>query len=150
MGEEGRIRQIAASNIAPHVTFDIRVVEHDDDSSKGYYVLIVPPSTLRPHAVRQDRNLRYPRRDGTTTRWLGEAEIADAYRDRFVIATNQAERIGVVLLEGLEAMDMREDSFVAVALVPTGAGSMPIDLARVAAVEQWAKALGAPYFFDGF
>ena len=41
-GEEARIRQIAALNITPHLTFDIRVVESASDRSSGYYLLIVP------------------------------------------------------------------------------------------------------------
>jgi hypothetical protein len=149
-GEEARIRQIAAGNIAPHVAFAVRVVHAHADPATGYYLLIVPPSTVRPHAVRQDRNLRYPRRDGTTTRWLSEAEVADAYRDRFSVATSQTARVESVMEEGLGAMDLTEHAFVAVALVPTSAGSMSIDARRVAAVENWAKDLGAPNFFDGF
>jgi hypothetical protein len=149
-GEEGRIRQIAAGNIAPHVNLDVYVVAAADDPTRGYYLLIVPSSTLRPHAVRYDRNLRYPRRDGSTTRWLGEAEVADAYRDRFALATSQADRIDQVMGDGLRAMDLTDAAFVTVAVVPTSAGSMPIDLARVSAVEQWARALGPPNWFDGF
>jgi len=149
-GEEARIRQIAAGNIAPHLTFEIRVVVSEDDPSRGYYVLIVPPSTMRPHAVRQDRNLRFPRRDGTTTRWLSEPEVADAYRDRYRIATDQATRVAHVREEGLGAMDLSGDAFVAVAMVPTGRGSMAIDLARVRTIEEWARELGPPNYFEGF
>jgi hypothetical protein len=149
-GEEARIRQIAAGNIAPHLTFDVRVLESEDDASTGYYVLIVPPSGLRPHAVRQDRNLRYPRRDGTTTRWLSEPEVADAYRDRFTVATDQAADIAQVLDDGRRAIERTGDAALVVAVVPTGRGSMSIDLARVATVEQWAKDLGATNYFDGF
>lgn len=42
-GEEGRIRQIAASNIAPHVAFDVRIVAAEEDASNGYYLLTVAP-----------------------------------------------------------------------------------------------------------
>src|SRR5215217_7364357 len=56
-GEEARIRQIAASNIAPRLTFDVRVIPSEDDPTCGYYLIIVPPSSLRPHAVRKDRDL---------------------------------------------------------------------------------------------
>lgn len=150
-GEEARIRQIAASNIAPHLTFDVRVVASEDDPTRGYYLVIVPPSSLRPHAVRKDRDLRYPRRDGTTTRWLSEPEVADLYRDRFSVASGQTGRLSEILDDGLGAMDLSDEAFLAVALVPTGPGSMPIDLARVDAVGEWVrKEIGAPLWFEGF
>lgn len=150
-GEEARIRQIAASNIAPHLTFDVRVVASEDDPTRGYYLVIVPPSSLRPHAVRKDRDLRYPRRDGTTTRWLSEPEVADLYRDRFSVASGQTGRLSEILDDGLGAMDLSEEAFIAVALVPTGPGSMPIDLARVAAVGEWARGeIGPARWFEGF
>lgn len=149
-GEEGRIRQIAASNIAPHLTFGVCVVRSEREASKGYYLLIVPPSTLTPHAVRQDRNLRFPRRDGTTTRWLSEPEVADAYRNRFRIASEQTGRVEQILTGGLEVMNLDGDAFVALAIVPTEPGSLTIDLAQVASIQHWASSLGPPNFFDGF
>jgi Putative DNA-binding domain len=149
-GEEGRLRQTAASNLAPYVSFEIVVVPSSDDPGRGYYLLAVPPSSLRPHAVRQDRNLRYPRRDGTTTRWLSETEVADMYRDRFRIATDQSERVASVLEDGLGAMDTRDDAFLAVGLAPTAPGYMSIDRARVRAVEQWAIELGRRNYWRGF
>ena len=147
-GEEGRIRLIAATNLAPPVAFKVRPVSSRADPARGYYLIIVPPSTLRPHAVRADRNLRYPRRDGSTTRWLSESEVADMYRDRFRVAATQADRVTRILEDGLGAMDLSEDAFVASALVPTGSGSMSIDLARTRAMEQWAMDL-APAWYDG-
>ena len=150
-GEEARIRQIAAGNIAPHLAFDVRVIASEDDAQRGYYLLIVPPSNLRPHAVRKDRDLRYPLRDGTTTRWLSEPEVADLYRDRFTVAAGQTQRLDGILADGLGAMDLSEEAFVAVGLLPTGAGSMPIDLARVAAIGEWAKnEIGPANWFEGF
>lgn len=147
-GEEARIRQIAAANIAPHVAFDVRVVASDVHQGAGYYFIIVPPSTQRPHAVRKDRDLRYPRRDGSTTRWLGEVEVADMYRNRFAVARSQTSRVREILDVGLGAMILNEAS-VAVALVPTGTGAMSIDLAQLAAVERWAREVGPPRFFGG-
>ena len=150
-GEEGRFRQTAAGNLAPHVPFEIRVVRTSDDPERGYYLLIVPPSSLRPHAVRKDLDLRYPRRDGTTTRWLSEAEVADMYRDRFRFATDESKRITEVLNEGLNAMHTPAgNAFLAVGLVPTTSGSMSIDVARTGLVEQWAIELGLPNWWRGF
>jgi hypothetical protein len=125
-------------------------LDSDANESRGYYLLIVPPSSLSPHAVRQDRNLRFPRRDGTTTRWLTESEVADAYRDRFRLAGDQVRRVEQIIDEGIGAMDVGGAAFVAVALVPTGLGSMTIDLAQVRSTEQWARDFGSPIFFTGF
>jgi Putative DNA-binding domain len=149
-GEEARLRQTAASNLAPHVPFEICAVPSSDDPGHGNYLLIVPPSSLRPHAVRQDRNLRYPRRDGTTTRWLSEAEVADLYRDRFRMVTDQSERVTTVLEDGLRAMDTREGAFLAVGLAPTTAGYMSIDRTRVRAVEEWAVGFSRRNYWRGF
>lgn len=149
-GEEARIRQTAADNIAPRVTFEIRVVDSANDPSRGYYLLIVPPSTLRPHAVRKDQDLRFPQRDGTTKRWLSEPEVADAYRDRYRLATDQVERVATVLDDGFRAMDVESGTFIGVAMVPTGLGSIPIDVAHVAAIQRWISELGGPNYFDGF
>jgi hypothetical protein len=111
----------------------------------------VPPSSLRPHAVRKDRDLRYPLRDGTTTRWLSEPEVADMYRDCFTVAAGQERRIDKILSDALGEMNLSEEAFLAVALVPTGAGSMPIDLARVAAIGEWVRTeIGPANWFDGF
>jgi hypothetical protein len=149
--EERRMRQIAAERIAPHVGFHIHPVESDADSSMGYYLLIVPPSTLRPHLVRAGRtSLGVPVRDGATKRWLDEPEIADAYRDRYRVAVDQAVRVSQILNEGVANMDREANAFLAVAMVPTGRGSVTIDLGRVDAIQQWLRDLGAPSYFEGF
>jgi hypothetical protein len=149
--EERRMRQIAAERIAPHLNFDIRPVECANDSSMGYYLLTVPPSTLRPHLVRTGRtSLGVPVRDGATKRWLGEPEIADAYRDRYRVALDQSARTSRILDDGLAVMDLGWNAFLAVAMVPTGPGSMTIDLARVQAMQQWVRDLGPPAYFEGF
>jgi hypothetical protein len=148
--EELRLTQTAASNIAPHLTFAIEVARSASESSRGYYLLTVPPSTLRPHAVRSGRNLGFPVRDGPTKRWLSESELADAYRDRYRLATDQVSRATQILTEGLEMMDRESGALLGLAMVPTGQGSMAIDLARVRAFEQWIRDLGAAVRFDGF
>jgi hypothetical protein len=86
----------------------------------------------------------------TTTRWLSEAEVADLYRDRFRLATDQSERVRVVLEEGLSAMDTSQGALLAVGLVPTSSGSMAIDLARLQAVVRWASDFGPVHWWRGF
>jgi hypothetical protein len=47
-------------------------------------------------------------------------------------------------------MDVQRGTFIGVAMVPTGLGSMPIDVAHVAAIQRWISELGGPNYFDGF
>ena len=52
----------------------------------GFLLIIVPRSSEAPHAIidpEAPTTLRYPVRDGTTTRWLGEHELSTRYFDRF-------------------------------------------------------------------
>lgn len=141
--EERRMRQIAAERIAPHLDFVIHPVESAGDSSMGYYLLVVPPSTLRPHVVRTGRtSLGVPVRDGATKRWLGEPEIADAYRDRYRIAVDQSARVSQILDDGLTMMDPAANAFLTIAMVPTEPGSMTIDLTQVHGIQHWIRDLG--------
>ena len=55
-----------------------------------------------------------------------------------------------ILDDGVGATDVEGAAFVALAMVPTGLGSMTIDLERVRNVEQWATDLGSPMFFSRF
>lgn len=150
-GEEGRFRQIAASAIAPHVPFAIHIIESAELLGHGYYLIAIPPSPLRPHAVRKDRDLRYPRRDGPTKRWLSEAEVADLYRDRFRMATDQSDHVQAVIGEGLAAMDVSHaPPLLVVAAVPSQAGVMSVDFARLRAIDEWAGGLGRRRFWRGW
>ncbi len=150
-GEEGRLLQIGAGNITPHTPFNVHVVPSENDGKRGYYALVVPPSPLRPHAVRKDNDLRYPRRDGSSTRWLAEAEIADMYRNRFRMAEDQMSRIEPILEDGLAQMDLHDDSaYLAIALVPSTPGSMSMGLARIHQVEKWALDPAGTYAWRGF
>ena len=66
------------------------------------------------------------------------------------LATDQANRVARVLDDGLGAMALDGHAFLAVAMVPTGLGSMMIDAARVAAIGRWVAELGEPNYFEGF
>lgn len=150
-GEEGRLLQIGAGNITPHVPFDVHVVPSEKDGKRVYYVLVVPPSPLRPHAVRKDNDLRYPCRDGSSTRWLAEAEVADMYRNRFRMAEDQVARIEPIAKNGLAQMDLRTDrAYLVVALVPSTPGSMSMGLARVRQIEKWAFDRSGTRWWRGF
>jgi hypothetical protein len=144
-GEEVvRMKSVVAGLAVPHVPFEIVVVVSAGNSSQGYYVVIVPPSRWRPHAVRKGEDLRYPRRDGPHKRYMGESEIADLYRDRFRQAGEEVSRLDSILANGLSRVVLPEQNaeqpkppWLAVALVPVNSGSMSLTLATVREYEQW-------------
>lgn len=142
LAEERRIRSIGTDNVVPYASFHIHVVQCDNDPTRGYYLVIVPPSADRPHAVRKGRDLRFPRRNGTQKRWLTESEVADAYRDRFTRISTDLERVDQVMREGIDVteIDPVEDAYLAVALVPSQSGSFQVDASAVRSVEEWVRA----------
>jgi hypothetical protein len=139
-GEEGRMRSIGASNIVPYAPFYIRPVPSEETPGRGYYLILVPPSPDRPHAVRKGIDLRYPRRDGADKRWLSESEVADAYRDRFTRVRSDVARVEAVMTEGRIAMDPPADrTLFAVALAPSQRGNLLIDAVAVRHAEERAR-----------
>jgi hypothetical protein len=80
-----------------------------------------------------------PRRDGTTTRWLSEVEVADLYRDRFRGQADQLDRLARI---GGEARDRLapEGPWLVAAAVPNHAGALAISFAGRRAIEEWARA----------
>lgn len=136
--EEGRMRQIAAQRIAPYLEFSLARVESDANPDEGVYALLIPPSRQRPHAVRVNDALRFPMRDGTTTRWLVESEVRGLYREAFREADGELARLERVADE-LAAQMPQENEWVSVALVPGGSGDFEITEARLRAMEEWAQ-----------
>src|SRR3954452_12914832 len=137
-GEHQRwIREIVARHTAPHVAFEIVTVSSIEDTAHGWLLLVVPPSPLRPHAVVNGDNLRYSRRHGTTTRHLGEAEVADLYRNRFAAARTDVERVDEIMREGLAGLDRRDGATLAISLFPAAPGRMDIDGPQLARVSDW-------------
>jgi hypothetical protein len=77
-GQEERIRQVAASTIHPAPGLEILLLRETAGDAEGVIVVAVAPSPLAPHEV----DGRFPRRDGTTTKFLSEPEIDRLYRLR--------------------------------------------------------------------
>src|SRR5262245_24114304 len=125
--EKGRIRQVLADRVHPMIA-DVAVHSLPaNNGSTGYYLIYVPRSIQAPHAVRHKDQpyLCYPVRNGTTTRYLAETEIAARYRDRFSLARDQVSRLNRLHSEGSRG-ENPDVLAVAVALVPAIPGSRPL------------------------
>lgn len=72
--EAGRMQQIVASLVSPMPTFDVVPIldAAADAGSRGFLLVAVPRSAGAPHAVLVNNSLRYPKRNGSTTRYLSE------------------------------------------------------------------------------
>ena len=128
-GETGRMRQIVAAGVSPLPTFDIIPVRTVDDAAAGYYVIAVPRSPGAPHAVLINYALRFPRRNGSTTYYLTEPEVAAAYRDRQAGVARQLDRAKDVEEEAAAGMDRDARAWVLTSLVPDLPGDMAVTTA---------------------
>ncbi|MFI7578422.1 helix-turn-helix domain-containing protein [Micromonospora sp. NPDC049497] len=133
--ERRRLRQTVVGNVHPTPTFDIIPVEDPDRRGTGFLVIWVARSATAPHAyVAQNKSLLYPKRIGTETVWLSEAEVAEAYRARFAglkDRIDEAVRIEVDLLQRLATDEM----FLVVTLVPDLPGRFTVDSAALSAFQ---------------
>lgn len=128
--EERRIRQIVGSQVVPLPVLDFLHIEAVPESGHGLLLIAVPRSPLAPHAVIVNDGLRYPRRNGATTRYLSEPEVAAAYRDRFTTARTLRDRAGEVEAEALARLD-QEQAWIVLSLVPDLSGEMVVDQAAL-------------------
>ena len=123
--EVGRMRQIIAPGVSPMPIVDILAIPDDADASSGFYVIAVPRSANGPHAVLVDNSLRYPKRNGATTRYLSEPEVAAAYRDRTAGVARQQSRIAEIELDAIKRLTLN-GPWLLVTLVPDLPGDMLI------------------------
>ena len=127
--EYGRIRQIVASQVSPLPLFDVLPVEDPQRPGHGFLLLAVPRSVMAPHAVIVNEALRFPRRNGTTTTYLAEPEVAEAYRGRFVGIASRLNEAEGVEREFVARLNTEAQVFVVITLVPDASGSCPINAA---------------------
>jgi hypothetical protein len=152
--EVRRIRQVTASLLSPLPLFDVITIpdETTDDrqaassestgdqnelpSAHGFILVAVPRSSKAPHAVLVNDDLRYARRNGATTRFLSEPEVAAAYDDRAAGAARQASRLTQIEQEAFERIDRSQHCWLMVALVPELSGDFPITTASLDEFQQ--------------
>lgn len=149
--EIGRIRQTIAARVVPLPDVDVRALPDPDlGEGVGFVLLAVSPSVLAPHAVVDAERLRYPVRHGTTTRFLTEPDVADAYRRRFAAASDREERLTVLAREAAPARGSR--GFLVVTLAPERLGSMRIDRSTFQQFREFADQLPsfAPWYGGAF
>jgi hypothetical protein len=139
--EVGRMLQVVAGLVSPMPTFDVITVlerepadggsglERDDvvelpANPRGFFLIAVPRSPSAPHAVLINEALRYPKRNGSTTRYLSEPEVAAAYRDRLAGATSQRDRLDTVERDAISRLNRDEHPWLVVTLVPDLPGDL--------------------------
>ncbi|MET9229161.1 ATP-binding protein [Lentzea sp. NPDC003310] len=134
--EAGRIRQVVASLVAPVPAFDVLALRHNTSASEaagdqadtdlGFIAIAVPKSPQAPHAALVNDALRFPKRNGSTTRYLSEPEIASAYRDRLAGQAAQATRVNEIERDCLARLDTSDQPWIVVSLVPDVPGESTI------------------------
>jgi len=136
--ETVRMRQIVAAGSAPMPAFDVLTVPLTPRGAvpaRGFYVIAVPRSVNAPHAVVINKGFRYPKRHGTTTRYLSEPELAAAYRDRTAGRDAQTQRITDVEASALDRLCRDARPWVLVSLVPDLAGDMELNQVTLSQAE---------------
>jgi len=139
-GEVARIHQVVASLVAPLPAFDVFPIpatgttesetKNDTTGSAsaplGFLAIAIPRSPGAPHAVLVNDALRYPKRNGSTTRYLSEPEVATAYRDRLATAHRQGDRAEEAEQEAKDRLDTTDLPWLLISLVPDLPGDLTI------------------------
>lgn len=132
--DERWIRQIVGPEVVPMPVVDVFRVEDPARPGHGFVLIAVARSPLAPHAVLVNEGLRYPRRNGATTRYLSEPEVAAAYRERLAAAGRQSDRAREIEADALGRLSTAEDqAWVVTSLVPDLAGELALGQAALSA-----------------
>jgi hypothetical protein len=138
-GEELRIRQAIFTNVAPVPRFSIYPVPEAPGAATGFYLISILRSPNAPHAVPAGVALRFPRREGTLTRYLSESEVADGYRNRFQQATDQAARLTSISTAGVSSLAVDSGVWLTMAILPIGPGQMELRQRTLIEARQWVQ-----------
>ena len=145
-GERLRMQSIVAGNVFPLPVVEVLMLPGEANS--GLYVIVVHPSQLAPHAVRQsNQGLQYYRREGSGNRILAESEVADLYRRRFLDGRDRTDRLGRIGRECEPSLgDDPDDCWLTLACVPEAPGITTITGEALRALQRdWL-----PQFCQGF
>jgi hypothetical protein len=83
-GQREKIDQIIRTSISEVPDYRITQIESQNDTSKGYLVLVIPPSERAPHMVVVKGDRRFYGRGETGNYVLSESEVARLYERRKV------------------------------------------------------------------
>ncbi|MFJ5217153.1 helix-turn-helix domain-containing protein [Streptomyces sp. NPDC088354] len=146
--EKRRMLQIIASGVSPLPQFDVIPIP-GGNPDRGFYLISVLRSPEAPHAVIvNNETLRFPRRNGSTTVYLTQAEVRAAYLAQFTADGDRAGRI-VGLDSALTVdLDVSEQTYLVVSLLPDLGGSMNIDTAALQTFQQ--QVAGRSPFIVGY
>jgi hypothetical protein len=126
--EINRMLQIIAAGVAPFPAVDIRISEDPDQPGTGFILVSVPRSPIAPHAVLVNESLRFPRRNGRTTTYLSEPDVAHAYRERFAGLQSRLDAAAEHEAYLIDRLSPDQQSYVVVTLVPDLDGHLDVDL----------------------
>jgi hypothetical protein len=139
--EKARMLQVIASGVSPMPSVDIVAVplsvagdcdtpeketRRVADAERGFFLITVPRSLGAPHAVIVNDGFRFPKRNGPTTRYLSEPEVAAAYRERLTSIADQGRRLEQVERDLRGRLDTERFPWVLVSLVPDLPGDMEL------------------------
>lgn len=94
--EQRRLRALL-HEVSPFLPVDIRVLKDPgQEADHGVMIILIEGSSMAPHALLSTTNethhkdgwMRFPVRDGASTRWMKEPEVATRYRARWAEARN--------------------------------------------------------------
>lgn len=86
-GQRERIDQVIQTSISEIPIFKLFAIESQADATKGYIVLVIPPSERAPHMVEVKGDKRFYGRSETGNRALSESEVARLYERRNISQT---------------------------------------------------------------
>lgn len=86
-----RIDQIVRTSVDEVPTYTISAISSQADSTKGYLVVLVPPSERAPHMVIAKGERRFYGRGETGNYILSQAEVARLYERRQQVTTSNVE-----------------------------------------------------------
>lgn len=138
--EHHRLHQALQTHAAPAPRVAYIAIPVD---GVGYAsAVVVPPSDDAPHGVdfapRSQRRPRcFPVRDGSHTRYLGEAELADRYQRRFLGDSRRQARERRVVSEGQAALAESGQVWCYIAVVPAVTADATMNRAVAHEFSQW-------------